>query len=237
LGALGQPSTSKPADLTGVPEALAAQPGGTVALFVLAIGMLLYALFSLVDAILHHDDEAPASKRWGDRVLSAWGTVMYLALSAYSFDVAITGGHTSSAKDTQEKTRWSSEVLRWPAGNWWLGMIGGLLCVIAAFLVSRAARRTFRPRLARRRMSSRAWRLAMILGTVGYLGRAMLFAVVGGCILSAAVEDEPSNGQGVDGAVRILAEGTAGVVLLWALAAMLFVYGCYVVVEARYRRV
>jgi hypothetical protein len=65
----------------------------------------------------------------------------------------------------------------------------------------------------------------------------MLFAVVGGCILSAAVEDEPSNGQGVDGAVRILAEGTAGVVLLWALAAMLFVYGCYVVVEARYRRV
>lgn len=149
LGALGHASTSKPADLTGVPEALAAQPGGTVALFVLAIGMVLYAVFSLVDAVQHHDDESPMAKRWGDRVLSAWGTIMYLALSAYSFDVAIAGGHTSSSKDTQEKTRWSAEVLRWPAGNLWLGLLGGVLCIFAAFLISRAARRSFRPRLER----------------------------------------------------------------------------------------
>ena len=49
--------------------------------------------------------------------------------------------------------------------------------------------------------------------------------------------DEPSRGQGVDGAVRILAGDGVGVTLLWALAAMLVVYGCYVFVEARYRRV
>ena len=48
--------------------------------------------------------------------------------------------------------------------------------------------------------------------------------------------DEPSRGQGVDGAVRILAGNGVGVTLLWALAAMLVVYGCYVFVEARYAR-
>ena len=61
--------------------------------------------------------------------------------------------------------------------------------------------------------------------------------MVGGCILSAAIEDDPSNGQGVDGSVRILAENSAGIVLLWALAAMLVIYGLYVFVEMRYRRV
>lgn len=61
----------------------------------------------------------------------------------------------------------------------------------------------------------------------------MLFAIVGGCIISAAVENDPSKGQGVDGSVRIVAGNAAGVVLLWLLAGMLVVYGCYVFVEAR----
>lgn len=237
LGALGPPSTGKPADLTGVPEALAAEPGGRPLLFVLAVGMVLYALFSLEDAIRHHDDESPASKRWGDRALSAWGFIMYAALSAYSFNIAFSGSQTSSSKDTRQKTRWSAEVLRWPAGNVWLGALGAVLLGMAGFLISRAIRRSFRPRLLRDKMSRRAWRLALVLGTVGYLGRAALFAVVGGCILSAAIEDDPRNGQGVDGSVRIIAENTAGVVLLWALAAALVIYGLYVFVEMRYRRV
>lgn len=237
LGALGHSSTSKPADLTGVPEALAAEPGGRPLLVVLAVGMVLYALFSLEDAIRHHDNESPKAKRWGDRALSAWGFVMYAGLSAYSFDVAVSGGHTSTSKDTRQKTKWSAEVLRWPGGAVWLGMLAAVLLIMAVFLVSRAARRSFRPRLVRQRMSRRAWRIAMVLGTLGYLGRAALFGIVGGCIMSAAIEDDPSNGQGVDGSVRILAESTAGVVLLWALAAMLVIYGLYVFVEMRYRRV
>jgi hypothetical protein len=61
--------------------------------------------------------------------------------------------------------------------------------------------------------------------------------VVGGCIMSAAVEDDPNHGQGVDGSVRLLAGNAAGVVLLWALAAALVMYGAYLFVEARYRRV
>jgi hypothetical protein len=86
-------------------------------------------------------------------------------------------------------------------------------------------------------MSARAWLLANVLGVTGYLGRAVLFGVVGGCIMSASIEDDPSHGQGVDGSVRILAESSAGRVLLWLLAVLLVVYGLYVFVEARYRRV
>lgn len=237
LGALGQPSTSKPAQLTGVPQALAAEPGGRPLLVVLAAGMVLYALFSLVDAIRHHDDEEPAGKRWGDRALSAWGFVMYVALAVYSVHVALSGGGSSASQDNRQKTLWSAKVLRWPAGWLWLGLLATVLIGIAAFLVSRAVRRSFRPRLERERVSPATWRLAMVLGTVGYLGRATLFAVVGGCIMSAAVENDPDHGQGVDGSLRILAGSTAGEVLLWALVAALVIYGCYMFVETRYRKV
>jgi hypothetical protein len=220
-----------------VPQALAAGTGGRLALFVLAIGMELYALFSLVDAIRHHDDEKPAAKRWGDRALSAWGFVMYAGLGVYSFTVALSGSKSSSSQDNRRKAQWSVDVLRAPAGWLWLGILAVLLLAAAAFLVSRAARRSFRPRLRRRRMSRRAWRLAIVLGMSGYLGRALLFAIVGGCIMSATIENDPQHGQGVDGSLRILAGSTAGDGLLWVLAALLLAYAGYLFIETRYRKV
>jgi hypothetical protein len=239
FGALGSvSSSSKPAELTGVPPTLAAHSGGRVALFVLAIGLVLYAVFSLVDALLHHDDENPKAKRWGDRLLSLWGFVMYCAFSAYCFETAIfpPAGKTAGQTDRQ-KTQWSSTVLRWPGGAVWLGLAGAVLLVIFGFLVSRAARRSFRPRLHRERMSRRTWLVAMVLGVAGYLGRAALFGIVGGCILSAAVENDPDHGQGVDGSARILADSPAGAVFLGFVAALLITYGAYLFVEMRYRHV
>lgn len=237
LGALGETSTSQPASVPGVPQALAAQPGGQVALAVLGVGLMLYALFSLLDTALHHNDESPAGKRWGDRALSAFGVVMYAGLSVYCFTVAFGGERKTSGQDAQQKTQLSATVLRWPAGWFWLGLFGVLLLVMAAFLVSRAYRRSFRSRFDRDRMSDRVWRAAVVLGTVGYLGRAALFAVVGCCILSAAVENDPKHGQGVNGSIRILAKSTPGPVLLWLLAASIVAYGLYMFVETRYRHV
>lgn len=239
LGALTPTGESKPASIPGVPQALAAQTGGRFVLFVLAIGMQLYALFSLLDAVLHHNDETPWAKRWGDRLLSAWGFVMYTGLAIYSAYTAVStsGGTTTSAQDSAQKRQLSARVLRWPLGWLWLGLLGAVLLVFALFLVARALRRTFRPRLDRTRMSGKAWILANILGTVGYLGRAGLFAVVGGSIMSAAVTDDPAHGQGVNGSLRVLARTSPGPALLWALAAALVVYGAYMFVEMRYRRV
>lgn len=240
LGALTPSSgESKPASIPGIPQALAAQTGGRVVLFVLAIGMLLYALFSLLDTVLHHNDETPWGKRWGDRLLSAWGFVMYTALAVYSAYTAVSasGGKKTSSQDTAQKRELSSRVLRWPLGWLWLGLLAGVLLVFAVFLVARAARRSFRPRLERSRMSRTAWVVANLTGTVGYLGRAGLFAVVGGTIMSAAVENDPAHGQGVNGSLRVLADTGPGPALLWALAVALVVYGGYLFVEMRFRRV
>jgi hypothetical protein len=238
-GALGGGSTSKPASGPGVAQAIAAQTGGRAVLFVLAVGLMCYALFSLGDAILHHDRESPAAKRWGDRALSIWGFVIYGIFSGYSFYTAFSSkaGKSTAGQDQRQKTQWSARVLRWTAGWLWLGLLGLVLLVIAAFLVSRAWRRSFRPRLERDEMSTRVWRLAIVLGTLGYIGRALLFGIVGWFVSSAAIDDDPAHGQGVDGAIRLLADSTSGAGILSVLAALLVGYALYLGIEARYRHV
>lgn len=238
LGALGASQTSNPADGPGVAQAVVRQGGGPFVLAILGVGLVLYAGFSAVDTILHHNDETPAAKRWGDRLLSAWGVVLYLLFAAYCFKtVASDGSGQSSSKTDRQHTQWSASVLRWPAGWLWLGAAGVILLGIAAFLISRAWRRSFAERLHRKKMSPRMWLLAMALGAIGYLGRAALFGLVGWFILGAAIENDPDQGQGVNGAVRLFAQSAAGPYLLWVLAAMLFGYALYLFIETRYRRV
>jgi hypothetical protein len=239
LGALGTAAVDKPASGPGVAQAIVSQDGGHAMLVILAIGLLLYALFSILDAVLHHDDESPAAKKWGDRALSAWGFVVYGSFSGYCFVTGLSfeGGYGTSAADQYQHTQWSSDVLRWPGGVYYLGALGMILLIIAAFLVSRAGRRSFRPRLDREQMSSRMWTVANVLGVVGYLGRAALFGIVGWFILHAAVENDPRQGQGVDGSLRMFADSAAGPYVLWLIAVALFGYALYMFVETRYRHV
>lgn len=240
LGALGtSDGSSSPASLPGVADALDRQGGGPVILILLGVGLAMYALFSLIDTILHHDDESPESKRWGDRALSAWGVIMYVGFCVYCFTIAASPSPTgeSSAHDRSQKAQMTADVLRWPGGPVWLGLLATLFLVMAGFLVSRAWRRSFQPRLDRDRMSDRTWKIATVLGSLGYLGRAGLFGVVGGCIMYAAVENAPRYGQGVNGALRVIASSTVGPPLLGVLAALLAVYGAYMFIETRYRYV
>lgn len=238
-GALGGSGTHKTASGPGVAQAVAAQPGGRALLVVLGAGLVLYAMFSLLDAVLHHDDEEPTAKRWGDRFLSAWGCFLYGAFGIYCFVTAASSdaGQKTASQSDHTQTRWSAEVLDWPAGWFYLGGLGIVLLVIAAFLVSRCVRMSFRTRLRRESMSRRAWAAAVFLAVLGYLGRAGVFALVGVFVLGAAIRNDPRQGNGVDGSARSFAQSAAGPYLLWTLAAALFGYGVYMFFEARYRKV
>jgi hypothetical protein len=196
-------------------------------------------LLSLLDAVIRHNRERSAVRRWGGRAISAWAFALYGTFSGYAVVTALSGRTAggSARHEDNRQAHWSAEVLRWPAGWLWLGALGAALAVIAVVLAVQAVRGTFRDNLDVRRMTARSRRFAIIVGGAGHLGRAALFAIVGGFILAAAVDDNPSDGQGVDGSVRRLAGTTAGAVLLYLVAVAMVLFGVYLLVEARYRRV
>ncbi|MGN6605880.1 MAG: DUF1206 domain-containing protein [Jatrophihabitans sp.] len=236
-GALGPAKNDQPASGPGVAQAVAQQTGGHIVVFVLGVGLVLFGLFSVLDAVLHHDHEDTALSRWTNRVVSLWTAVLYAALGAYCVVTAFAGGTQSASKENRTQTQWSAHVLRWPGGQVWLFLAGATPIVIAGFLVSRAVRQQFREQLDEHRMSPRAKRITFVLGTIGYLGRAGLFALVGGVVVAAAIEDDPQHGKGVDGGARLLAGNPWGSAGLWLLALTLACYGVYLGLESRYRRI
>jgi hypothetical protein len=238
FGALGSSSTRHSASGPGVAQAIAAQPGGRFVLVLLGAGLLLYAAFSALDAILHHDDEDDPAKRWGNRFVSAAGVVVYGAFAVYCVYAGLAGAdHQSAQQSDNQQAQWSAKVLSWPAGELWLGLLAVVLFVIAGFLAVEAVRRKFMERLERSRMSRRGQRFAVATGCAGLIGRAALFATVGWFVMSAAIEDDPKHGQGADGAARLLADNGAGGAFLVVIAAALAAYGLYLFAEARYRKV
>ena len=80
-------------------------------------------------------------------------------------------------------------------------------------------------------------RFAVASGVVGHISRGVVFAMVGVFLGKAAVEYDPSEAVGIDGALLKVVDASYGPVLLFLVAAGLIAYAVYCLVEARYRRI
>jgi hypothetical protein len=80
-------------------------------------------------------------------------------------------------------------------------------------------------------------RAAVASGVFGHLARGVVFALIGVFLGKAAIEYDPSEAVGIDGALLKLAQHDQGPLLLGAVAAGLIIYALYCLVEARYRKI
>ncbi len=74
-------------------------------------------------------------------------------------------------------------------------------------------------------------------GRAGHAARAAVFALIGWFFLSAAWASKPERAGGMGQALRRLQQAEHGAWLLAAVAAGLFLFGVFSLIEARYRRI
>jgi len=113
---------------------------------------------------------------------------------------------------------------------------GVSVLVAGAGLAWWALREKFEERLMMGRMSPAMRRPVLGLGIAGYVSRGVVFALVGGALLNAAVDYDASKAQGLDDALRSLAGHPYGTTLLLFTALGLLAFGLFSFAEARYRR-
>jgi hypothetical protein len=236
LGASGDQgdSTSQSASATGAVKALAGLPGGRALLAVLALGLVGYASFSLLDVCLHRRGRT-RSERLATALISAGSGVLYVAFAVWTASLVINPGkrHQGSSQNKE----WSARVMGWPLGRELVGAIGVVILGIAIGFAWSGISKRFMDQLEDRCSIGETRAKLETLGMVAYLGRALAFAVTGSCIVAAAITFDPSQAEGLDGSLRSLAKTSYGPVLLFATAIGLIVFTGWLAAEVKYRKI
>jgi hypothetical protein len=222
----------RPADKQGALRTVSAQPLGGWLLLVLGAGLAGYALWRFTQAFLDRDGEGSGVKGLAKRIGYFARGVLYTVSSVAAFMLAFGLGKAHS--DEKEET---ARVLELPLGRWAVAVGGGAFLVAGAYNGIRSLTRGFRDHLREHELSEKVRGWVIAVGVLGHAARAVVFTLIGVFLLRAAIQYDPREAVGIDGALRKLAEQTYGEALLGVVAAGLIAYGLYCLVQARYREV
>lgn len=217
-------------DQTGALASLADKPAGNVLLVLLAIGLGAYSLFRLVEVFVGpaNDDGAKAIL---ERLASVARFVLYGALCVSAVRLIADAG-TSGGNETST----TSTVFDLPAGVALVFIAGVVMIGVALYQGYKAGSTSFEDELDQSRMSPRMKSAARYLGVGGHAARSVVFVLIGGFLIKAAVEHSSKEAVGLDGALQEIVQQPFGSVLLFIVALGLFVYGAFCLIEARYRK-
>jgi hypothetical protein len=216
----------------GALEQLAGSAFGSVVLVLLAAGLAAYALWRFVQAYATSEDEE--KKLWGKRVAYAARGIVYAGLAFSAVKILAGAGGSQSQNGKAHKT--TALILSWPGGTWLVGIAGVAIIGVGAWNAYRGVTRSFEKKWAHG-MSATAKTWAGRAGVVGHVARAIVFTLIGIFAIKAALDYNPQDAVGLDGALQKLAHQSYGPYLLGLTAAGLVAYAIYCFADARYRDV
>jgi Domain of Unknown Function (DUF1206) len=222
------------ADRQGALQTVAKTTGGTLILWLLAIGFGGLALWRFSEALFGQagPDGHKATKRLASLARGVFYTVVCASTVAF---VVGAGGPGSSDKKSKDYTARAMHDL--PAGRWLVLLVGLGFIAGGIGIAVGALRRNFEKRLKTEQMTPRVRRVVEALGMVGRSTRALVFAAAGVFLSYAAITYDPGKAKGVDGTLREFASTSVGPWLLVLVALGLVIFGLYSFCEARWRRV
>lgn len=234
---------SESADQQGALQELASTPFGRVGVFVVALGLLAYAIWQGGAAITRGtdtDDVDPedllhTAKRIGWAGLS----LLYGLLAVTGLEIAWRGeGAVDDGKDgATSPPGIADRLLDVPAG-WLLAVAVGLgTLAVAAYQLRKGMRAEFLDDIDTAGLGRWTRRALTALGAAGFVARALLVGVAGWLFVDAAWSRDADEAAGLDRSLHTLAEATAGQALLTACALGLVAAGVYDMVTFRRQRI
>lgn len=205
---------------------------GTLALVVIAAGLLAYALWKLLQGIVGRGPEGGGSNGGVDRFGNVAGGVAYIVFFALVIRILVKGGAGSSGGPRHE----AAGVLGWPGGPVLVGLGGGALVAVSAYQIYDAVSGKFAQQAKTGRMGEHERGLFLTLGRVGLTARALVFVLIGYFLIRTAFDYNPKSAVGVDGALSRLDHQTLGPWLVGLVALGLLTFAVFSALEARFRR-
>jgi hypothetical protein len=225
-------SSSEDASTTGALQLIADNAPGKIALVVLGLGLLAYA----VGRVLEVTTLAGPDIETKDKVVAGVLALLYTSLAITAFGIVGLGGGSGGSGGGGEKKS-SAFLLGLPGGRWIVGLLGLAVIAFGAYQAYKGVKQKFLPTLRTGEMSSGLRSATTKIGTAAYVTRGLVLALLGFFFIASAVQYDPDEAKGLDAALQEVSQQSWGPIVLVLIALGLLCYAVFAFLESRYRRV
>jgi hypothetical protein len=214
-------------DSRGALHQFAGSTPGTVMLALLVIGFVALALLNVHDALTAgQPDDAHPKRRLGDVGRAA----LYVSLTVATVSILVSGSSGSSS--SQKSQTWTAKVLGWPGGQLLVGAIGLAIAIAGIVMIVKVCMGKRHDQASMDETAPREPGFVEKLGAFGYAARGVVNVIIGVFVLVAAVDFDPTESVGIDGALNRTLDEPYGECLVLVIAVGHAAYGVYSLARA-----
>lgn len=226
----------KLADPTGALGVVAQKPFGKILLILFVVGAIGHGLWNILRGAADIDDAG--NKVFGiiQRSISIGVGIFYVGLALTALSILLTV-NASDANGELPKTI-VAILLVVPL----FGVI--LVFLIGLGLIGAGFHECYSGISGKYQENYRAWAIKgwhgifiTVLGVLSFTARAIILVLMGWFFIAAAIDYNPNEAIGIDGALRTLAHSAYGEIILFVIAVGLICHGILAFYEAKYRRI
>ncbi|HEY2769385.1 MAG TPA: DUF1206 domain-containing protein [Solirubrobacteraceae bacterium] len=211
---------------------VARAPLGRIVVFAIAVGLMSYAIWKLGQGLFGRGPEGGGGLRPFDRLANTGGGLAYLVFFAVAVNVLVgtDSGDSNAPRDT------AAGVLGWPGGPVFVGIAGVAMLLISLYQMRDGLRLGFVRDNKTEGMGVEEREVFVVLGRIGLVARALVFALVGYFLLRTAIGYDAAHTVGIDGALYRVYEEPYGPWLMGTVAVGLLIFAAFSLLEGRHRR-
>lgn len=213
---------------------LADQPFGRVWLVLLGVGLWLFVLWRVLQAVFDADHEGDDLKGWAIRAGQALSGLFYALLASTVFEYLDEFGPRPAAEDVAENQDKAAALMDLPFGQWLIVLVGLVILAVGVGNVIRAWKDRFTEEL---KCSEEVCRVVRPLARLGYAARGFAYLPLAVFVILAGLNADVSEVTSFGEALDALEAQPGGAVILTTTALGLIAFGAFAFVEARWRRI
>jgi len=212
---------------------LASRPFGTLLLVGLGVGLVADSLWQAVRATTNADLAGPGLGGALERVGWFASGLVHLALGVAALRLV---GEPPTGPPASRTKAWTAFGMALPLGRWLVALTAVTILAVSGVMVLRAGRAALDPWLDLGRMARPTRSLTRVLVGLGLATRAVVYAMIAGFLLLAAIQADPQVARGMTGTLRLIRLERYGTTVLAAIGVGFVANGTLEMIRARYRR-
>ena len=208
------------------------QPFGKVLLALLAIGLIGYVVWRFVQAFRDPEGEGGDKKGIAKRIGYGASGLLYAFLAFEAIRMLVQSGSSGGGGGSKQIV---STLLEQPFGQILVGIVAVALFGKAVSAIYKAFSGKFMEEINVGQLDHKVKKIIKNTGTAGLAARGIVIGIIGFLFMKAAIQANPNEAGGTEGAFSFIQSSSYGSILLGVIAIGLACYGVYMLVKARYK--